>query len=234
MPTCVRMAPPRLCRENARGPASSKGWKPESLARLAACGTNPQAGSPRLSRRVPRPMLGTIKKQIHPGETITMHRISLLRGHHARCICSPADGRRAGADRGAERASHLHRRRRDGGRAGQRQEGRLQHHHHGRQRPRRPLQLPRQQDRARPVCAPHPRRRLRPRQSQEHRRRAAENHHARSQAAQDRGPRRPAVRMPNGSTAFRATIRARAFSSIAWAATPSNASCARSTPPKNS
>ena len=43
--------------------------------------------------------------------------------------------------------------------------------------------------RARPVCAPHPRHRLRSRQSQEHRGRGAEDHHGRSQAPQDRRPR---------------------------------------------
>ena len=45
---------------------------------------------------------------------------------------------------------------------------------------------------------------------------------------------RRSCRTPNGSTASRATIRARAWSSIAWAATRSSASCVRNTPPTNS
>ena len=76
-----------------------------------------------------------------PGETI-MRRIPLLAGLSPFCIRTPADGRRAGADRRADRPSQLRRRRRDGRRAGQRQEGRLHHHHHRRQRQGRPLQLP--------------------------------------------------------------------------------------------
>jgi hypothetical protein len=44
---------------------------------------------------------------------------------------------------------------------------------------------------------------------------------------------RSSFRTPNGSTAFRATIRARACSSIVSDATRSNASCVRPTAPKN-
>src|SRR5882724_10760390 len=79
MPTCVRMAPPRFSARMRADRASSKGWKPESLARLAPCGTNPQAAAYGC-RAVPRSLcLGQIKKPIHQGETI-MHRISLLAG----------------------------------------------------------------------------------------------------------------------------------------------------------
>ncbi len=152
-------------------------------------GTGAKAGSLRLSPSPAGPMLGTNQKQqFHSwGDHHAPH--SAARGPKPFCIRTPADGRRAGADRRADRASQFRRRRRDGRRAGQRQEGRLHHHHHRRQRQGRPLQLPGRQARARPVCAPHPRHRLRSRQSQEHRGRGAEDHHGRSQAPQDRRPR---------------------------------------------
>ena len=92
--------------------------------------------------------------------------------------------------RRADRPGHLGRGRRDGRRAGQRQEG--HHHDHGRERCAGPLQLPRQQACARPVHAEHPRDRLRPRQFQDRRGRAAD-HHPQFDAAQDRGSRRADV-----------------------------------------
>ena len=85
---------------------------------------------------------------------------------------------------------HLGRGRRDGRRSGQRQEG--HHHHHGRERRAGPLQLPGQQAVAGPVRAEHPRDRLRPRQLEDGRGRAAD-HHPQSDAQEDRGPRRADV-----------------------------------------
>ena len=208
----------------------SKGWKPESLAYFASHGTGAQAGNLPLSTRLAKLMLRANQKAFHSwGDHYAPH--SAARGPNPFGVCNSCLGRCVGADRRAERPSRLHRRRRDGRRAGQRQEGRLDHHHHRRQRQGRPLQLPRKQARARPVRAPHPRRRIRSRQRQEpSRSRRRRPRRSISSSARPRTSRR-SCRTANGSTASRATIRARACCSTAWAATRSSASCARRTAP---
>ncbi len=125
MPTCVRMAPPCFAARMRDVRAVIQGMEAGIFGRFGGRRVTPQASACGC-RAAPRGLCLEQQKQTHSwgGHHYASH--FAARGHRAPCICGFADGHRIGADRGAERASHLHRRRRDGRRAGQRQEGRLQ------------------------------------------------------------------------------------------------------------